>query len=94
MFISHTTFLLNKVWPKNYFRIFYIYTTLQSYMEEYERLHCMVPTMIFILHREFLYFYTIYKVSHNKEKRRASLSIAYPPSTPLSRTHTNYLQVL
>ena len=49
-------------------------------MEEYERLHCMVPTMIFIPHCEFLYFYTIYKVSHNKEKQRASLS---PSHTPL-----------
>ena len=35
-------------------------------------LHCMVPTMIFIPNCEFVYFYTIYKVSHNKEKRRAS----------------------
>ena len=48
-------------------------------MEEYERLHCMVPTMIFIPHCEFVYFYTIYKVSHNKEKRRASLSPLRPP---------------
>ena len=45
-------------------------------------LHCMVPTMIFIPHCEFVYFYTIYKVSHNKEKRTASLSIAYPPLRP------------
>ena len=66
-FISHTTFILNKVWPKNYFRI-------STYMEHYKviwrsmnvNLHCMVPTMIFIPHYEFLYFYTIYKVSHNK----------------------------
>ena len=42
-------------------------------------LHCMVPTMIFILHCEFLYFYTIYKVSHNKEKWRASLSPSHTP---------------
>ena len=56
-------------------------------MEEYERLHCMVPTMIFILHCEFLYFYTIYKVSHNKEKRRASLSPSHTPLYALSRMH-------
>ena len=88
-FISHTTFLLNKVWPKNYFRV-------STYIQHYKviwrstnaNLHCMVPTMIFIPHCEFVYFYTIYKVSHNKEKRRASLSIAYPPCTPLSRMHT------
>src|SRR5215216_3602358 len=43
-------------------------------------LHCMVPPMIFIPHCEFLYFYsTIYKVSHNKEKRRASLSPSHTP---------------
>ena len=88
-FILHTTFLLNKVWPKNYFRV-------STYIQHYKviwrstnaNLHCMVPTMIFIPHCEFVYFYTIYKVSHNKEKRRASLSIAYPPCTPLSRMHT------
>ena len=54
-------------------------------MEEYECLHCMVPTMIFILHCEFVYFYTIYKVSHNKEKRRASLSPWHTP--PLHPFH-------
>jgi hypothetical protein len=59
-------------------------------MEEYERLHCMVPTMIFIPHCEFVYFYTIYKVSHNKEKRRASLSPSHtPPLRPFHvRTQT------
>ena len=36
-FISHTTFLLNKVWPKNILEFLHIYTTLKSYMEEYER---------------------------------------------------------
>ena len=80
-FISHTTFLLNKVWPKNYFRV-------STYIQHYKviwrstnaNLHCMVPTMIFIPHCEFVYFYTIYKVSHNKEKGRASLS---PSHTPL-----------
>ena len=49
MFILHTTFLLNKVWPKNYFRI-------STYIQHYNviwrsmnvNLHCMVPTMIFI----------------------------------------------
>ena len=79
-FISHTTFLL-KVWSKNYFRV-------STYIQHYKviwrstsaNLHCMVPTMIFIPHCEFVYFYTIYKVSHNKEKRRASLS---PSHTPL-----------
>ena len=54
-------------------------------MEEYERLHFMVPTMIFIPHCEFVYFYTIYKVSHNKEKTK-SISLhrippLYAPST-------------
>ena len=60
-------------------------------MEEYEvNLHCMVPTMIFIPHCEFVYFYTIYKVSHNKEKRRASLSPSHsPPLCPFHvRTQT------
>lgn len=88
-FISHTTFLLNKVWPKNYFRV-------STYIQHYKviwrstnaNLHCMVPTMIFIPHCEFVYFYTIYKVSHNKEKRRASLSPSHTPCTPLSRMHT------
>ena len=88
-FISHTTFLLNKVWPKNYFRV-------STYIQHYKviwrstnaNLHCMVPTMIFIPHCEFVYFYTIYKVSYNKEKRRASLSLHHiPPCTPLSRMH-------
>ena len=58
-FISHTTFLLNKVWPKKYFRI-------STYIQHYKviwsmnaNLHCMVPTMIFIPHCEFVYFYTI-----------------------------------
>ena len=56
-------------------------------MEEYERLHCMVPPMIFIPHYEFLYFYTIYKVIHNKEKRRASRIT--PPLRPFQvRTQT------
>ena len=96
-FISHTTFLLNKVWPKNYFRV-------STYIQHYKviwrstnaNLHCMVPTMIFIPHCEFVYFYTIYKVSHNKEKRRASLSPSH--TTPLIRPFhvctQNYLQVL
>ena len=46
--------------------------------------------MIFILHCEFLYFYTIYKVSHNKEKQRASLSPSHtPPLRPFHvRTQT------
>ena len=78
-FISHTTFLLNEVWPKNYFRV-------STYIQHYKviwrstnaNLHCMVPTMIFIPHCEFVYFYTIYKVSHNKEKQRASLSPSHP----------------
>ena len=48
-------------------------------------LHCMVPTMIFIPHCEFVYFYTIYKVSHNKEKWRASLSPSHTP--PLRPFH-------
>ena len=95
-FISHTTFLLNKVWPKNYFRI-------STYIQHYKviwrsmniNLHCMVPTMIFIPHCEFLYFYTIYKVSHNKEKRRASLSPSHsPPVHPFHVCTQNYLQVL
>ena len=59
-FISHTTFLLNKVWPKNYFRV-------STYIQHYKviwrstnaNLHCMVPTMIFIPHCDFVYFYTI-----------------------------------
>ena len=59
-FISHTTFLLNKVWPKSYFRV-------STYIQHYKviwrsmnvNLHCVVPTMIFISHCEFLYFYTI-----------------------------------
>ena len=90
-FISHTTFLLNKVWPKNYFRV-------STYIQHYKviwrstnaNLHCMVPTMIFIPHCEFVYFYTIYKVSHNKEKRRASLSPSHtPPLRPFHvRTQT------
>ena len=53
-FILHTKFLLNKVWPKNYFRI-------STYIEHYKviwrsmnaNLHCMVPTMIFIPRCEF-----------------------------------------
>ena len=93
MFISHTTFLLNKVWPNNYFRI-------STYIQHYKviwrsmnvNLHCMVPTMIFIPHCEFLYFYTIYKVSHNKEKRRASLSPSHtPPLRPFHVCTQNYL---
>ena len=48
-------------------------------------LHCMVHPMIFIPHCEFFYFYTIYKVSHNKEKRRASLSPSHTP--PLRPFH-------
>ena len=68
-FISHTTFLLNKVWPKNYFRVS---TYIQHYKVIWRSMNanfdCMVPTMIFIPHREFVYFYTIYKVSHNKDK--------------------------
>ena len=96
MFISHTTFLLNKVWPKNYFRV-------STYIQHYKviwrstnaNLHCMVPTMIFIPHCEFVYFYTIYKVSHNKEKRRASLSPSHtPPVRPFHVCTQNYLQVL
>ena len=88
-FISHTTFLLNKVWPKNYFRV-------STYIQHYNvisrstnaNLHCMVPTMIFIPHCEFVYFYTIYKVSHNKEKRRASLSPSHtPPYAPFTYAH-------
>ena len=43
-------------------------------------LHCMAHPMIFIPHCEFLYFYTIYKVSHNKEKCKASLSQSHTPS--------------
>ena len=46
--------------------------------------------MILIPHCEFVYFYTIYKVSHNKEKRRASLSPSHtPPLRPFHvRTQT------
>ena len=84
--ISHTTFLLNKVWPKIYFRI-------STYIQHYKviwrsmniNLHCMVPIMIFISHCEFLCFYTIYRVSYNKEKRRASLSPSHTP--PLRPQH-------
>jgi len=85
-FILHTIFLLHKVCPKNYFRI-------STYIQHYKviwssmniNLHCMVPTMIFIPHCEILYFYTIYKVSHNKEKWRASLSPSHTP--PLHPFH-------
>ena len=58
-------------------------------MEEYERLHCMVPTMIFIPHCEFVYFYTIHKGSHNKEKQRASLSLhrIHPLYAPFTYAH-------
>ena len=90
-FTSHTTFLLNKVWPKNYFRI-------STYIQHYKviwrnmnvNLHCMLPIMIFIPHYEFLYFYTIYKVSHNKDKWRSSLSPSHtPPLRPFHvRTQT------
>ena len=59
-FISHTTFLLNKVWPKNYFRV-------STYIQHYKviwrstnaNLHCIVPTMIFIPHCEFVFLYYI-----------------------------------
>ena len=88
-FISHTTFLLNKVWPKKYFRV-------STYIQHYKviwrstnaNLHCMVPTMIFILHCEFVYFYTIYKARHNKEKQRASLSLhrIHPLYAPFTYT--------
>jgi len=94
MFISHTTFLLNKTTQsvaKKYFRI-------STYIQHYKviwrsmnvNLHCMVPPMIFSPHCEFLYFYTIYKVSHNKEKWRASLSPSHtPPLRPFHvRTQT------
>ena len=57
MFISHTTFLLNKVWPKNYFRIStYIQHCKVIWRSMNVNLHWMVPPMIFIPHREFLYF--------------------------------------
>ena len=51
-------------------------------------LHCMVPTMIFIPHCEFIYFYTIYKVSHNKEKRSESLSPSHAPPLRPFHVHT------
>ena len=61
--------------------------------------------MIFIPHCEFLYFYTICKVSHNKDKWRASLSLhrihpLYAPFTyahKLSHTYSkmkNFLRVV
>ena len=57
-------------------------------MEEYERLHCMVPTMIFIPHCEFVYFYNIYKVSHNKEKKEhLSLHRTHPLYAPFTYAH-------
>ena len=85
--IQHSFWI--KCGQKNYFRI-------STYIQHWRRtwiwimnanLHCMVPTIIFIPHCEFVYFYTIYKVSHNKEKRRASLSIAYPLYAPFMYTH-------
>ena len=94
-FISHTTFLLNKVWPKNYFRV-------STYIQHYKviwrstnaNLHCMVPTMIFIPHYEFVYFILYIKLVIIKRKEEHLSLHRKPPSTPLSRTHTNYLQVL
>ena len=88
-FISHTTFLLNKVWPKNYFRV-------STYIQHYKviwrstnaNLHCMVPTMIFIPHCEFVYFYTIYKVVIIKRNEENLSLHRIPPCTPLSHMHT------
>ena len=81
----------HKVGPNIYF---IIYTYIQHYTVIWRsmnvNLHCMVHTMIIILHCKFLYFYTIYKVSHNKVKRRESLSPLHtPPLRPFHvRTQT------
>ena len=91
-FISHTTFLLNKVWPKNYFRV-------STYIQHYKviwrstntNLHCMVPIMIFIPHCEFVYFILYIKLVIIKRNEEHLSLHRIPPSTPLSRTHTNYL---
>ena len=63
-------------------------------MEEYERLHCMVPTMIFIPHCEFVYFILYIKLVIIKRNEEHLSLHRIPPSTPLSHTHTNYLHVL
>ena len=74
------------MWPKIYF---IISTYIQYYKVIWRsvnvNLHCMVHPMIFIPHCKFLYFYTIYKVSHNKEKQRASLSPSH--TAPLCPFH-------
>ena len=60
-------------------------------MEEYERLHCMVPTMIFIPHCEFFYIFILYikLVIIKRNEEHLSLSIAYPPLRPFHvRTQT------
>ena len=88
-FISHTTFLLNKVWPKNYFRV-------STYIQHYKviwrstnaNLHCMVPTMIFIPHCEFNIFILYTKLVIIKRNQEHLSLHRIPPCTPLSRMHT------
>ena len=88
-FISHTTFLLNKVWPKYYFRV-------STYIQHYKviwrstnaNLHCIVPAMIFIPHCEFVYFILYTKLVIIKRNEEHISLHRIPPCTPLSCMHT------
>ena len=88
-FISHTTFLLNKVWPKNYFRV-------STYIKHYKviwrstnaNLHCMVPTMIFIPHCD-LYIFILYTklVIIKRNEEHLSLHRIPPLYAPFTYAH-------
>ena len=88
-FISHTTFLLNKVWPKNYFRVSTIYNITKLY-GGVQTLICIAWCPQWYLFRTVnLYIFILYTKLVIIKRNEEHLSLhRIPPCTPLSRMHT------
>ena len=94
-FISHTTFLLNKVWPKIILEFLHIYNITKLYGGVWT-LICIPWCPWWYLFRTLnFYIFILYIKLVIIKRNEEHLSLhRIPPSTPLSCTHTNYLQVL
>ena len=87
-FISHTTFLLNKVWPKNYFRIS---TYIQHYKVIWRSMNACIAwcPQWYLFRTVNLYIFILYTKLVIIKRNEEHLSLhRIPPCTPLSRMHT------
>ena len=88
-FISHTTFLLNKVWPKNILEFLHIYNITKLY-GGVRTLICIAWCPQWYLFRTVnLYIFILYTKLVIIKRNEEHLSLhRIPPCTPLSRMHT------